>query len=174
MDLQFYAFALAPLGLLSFFTKELRKGTSMGIAPLVAMGAIAAAKGIGSWLKGRGADKKAKIEAENQGKMNAWKNKFDTANWDVEKKSYYTGRDRSRSMRKQLQAAMMNNPKYGLDKLFPGFAQYQTGVPTTANPYATAGPAPALAAATGGALANVGGGIADAAGTFGSMYAAKG
>lgn len=142
--------------------------------PLAVPIAIGAAKMIGGLLKGRGADKKAKIEAENQGKMNAWKNKFDTANWDVEKKSYYQGRDRSRSMRKQLQAAMMSNPKYGLDKLFPGFAQYQTGVPTTANPYATAGPAPALAAATGGALSNLGGAAADAAGTVASMYAARG
>jgi hypothetical protein len=157
---------LTILGLASFFDRGLRSTRNpsavCGIIPLV-LGGMAAAKGLGSLFGSLSADKKAKAEAKNQNAMNAWKNKFDTANWDVEKKSYYTGRDRSRSLRGQLTAAIMNNPKYGLDKLFPGFAQYRSAVDTTANPYATAGPPPEMQAVKGGLGAALGGGLAGAA-----------
>jgi hypothetical protein len=157
---------VAILGLASFFDRGLRSTRNAsavcGIIPLVVAG-MAAAKGLGSFFGSRAADKKAKAQAANQNAMNKWKGKFDTANWDVEKKSYYTGRDRSRSLRGQLQAAIMNNPKYGLDKLFPGFANYRTQVDQTANPYATAGPAPTMQAVEGGMGAAIGGGLAGAA-----------
>jgi hypothetical protein len=138
--------------------------------PLLAMGAMAAAKGLGSFLKGRGEDKKAKAQAEAQNAANAWKHKFDTSNWDVEKKQYYGSRDKTRSLRANLFAGLMNNPKYGLDKIFPGLAQYKTQADTTANPYATAGAPPKVAAATAGGWANLGAGLAEGASQLASNY----
>lgn len=155
-------------------------------APLV-IGGILAAKGISSFMKGRGADQKAKAEASNQNAMNKWKHKFDTSNWGVEKKSYYRGRDRSRSMRNQLVAALMKNPKYGLSKLFPGFANFSqqwtggqpagtdlTPAQSTANPYDVAGAPPEMQAATAGTLGNIAAGIGGAADTAASMYTGGG
>lgn len=157
---------VAVIGLASFFDKGLRSTRNpsavCGIIPAVIAG-MAAAKGIGSFFKSRAEDKKAKANAANQNAMNAWKSKFDTANWDVEKKSYYGSRDKTRSLRSNLFAGLMNNPKYGLDKIFPGLAQYKTTADVTANPYATAGPAPTMQAATGGLGAAIGGGLAGAA-----------
>ena len=145
--------------------------------PLAVMGGLMAAKGIGSFLGGRGRDKAAKAQAANQNAMNKWKHKFDSSNWGAEKKPYYRSRDRSRSLRNQLMASLMKNPKYGLDKLFPGFANFSkqwtggqpagadlTPAQSTANPYEVAGAPPEMQAAQGGALANIGAGVGGAAG----------
>lgn len=156
---------LAVVGLASFFDRTLRRSRPEAVCGIIpaAMAGMAVAKGLGSFFGSRAADKKAKAQAANQNAMNKWKSKFDTANWDVEKKAYYGSRDKTRSLRANIFAGLMNNSKYGLDKIFPGLAQYQTAPTTTANPYATAGPPPVMQAVEGGLGAALGGGLAGAA-----------
>lgn len=160
-----YFGVIAAIGLASFFDRALRRSRPeavCGIVPLV-LGGMALAKGVSSFMGSRSADKKAKAEAANQNATNKWKSKFDTANWNVEKKSYYGSRDKTRSLRNNLFAGLMNNPKYGLDKIFPGLAQYKQTADQTANPYATAGPPPTLQAVQGGMGAALGAGLGGAA-----------
>jgi hypothetical protein len=144
--------------------------------------AIGAGKAISSFFKGRGADSKAKAGARNQNKMNKYKHKFGKANWDTEKKSYYRGRDRSRSLRNQIMAGLMKNPAYGLDKLFPGFANFskewvgqgkgmdQTPQQYTQNTFDVAGPPPELEAATAGTFNNAAGALGAGVAAGGSAY----
>lgn len=151
--------------------------------PIAIPAAIGAGKALAGFFGGRGEDKKARAQTRNQNKMNKYKHKFGRANWDTEKKSYYRGRDRSRSLRNQILAGLMKNPAYGLSKLFPGFANFsqewvgagkgldQTPSQHTRNPFEVAGPPPALEAAQAGTFNNVMGGLGKgiAAGTAAYM-----
>lgn len=127
--------------------------------PMLAIGGLAAAKGISGWLRSRGKDKGAQTQADNQNKMNAWNYKKDEASWRGERGWQQKKRGRSHAFRSQLLAAIMGNAKYGMAKLFPGFAQLQKkyeGPQGVVNPYEAAGAPPKMEAAKGGVGAALG------------------
>jgi len=158
--------ALGAIG--SLFDRTLRRSRPEGvalIAPAVVMGGMALAKGLGSLFGSCGKDKAAKTQAENQNAANQWKYKLDKSTYSTEKVPTLKRAQRSSAFRRQLQASIMNNPKYGLAALFPGFAQLQQSFAPKdiVNPYDVAGAPPKAAAATMGTLGNVGAGLAGAA-----------
>jgi hypothetical protein len=139
------------------------------------MGGLAAAKGLAGFFGSRGRDKAAKAEARNRNKMNRYQHKFKSSEWEGERGWQQRKRGRSHSYRSQFLAALMGNPKYGLSKLFPGFAQLQkqytpgdkaAGV---INPHEAAGPPPELEAAQGGVGAGLAAGIGGAADVAGQV-----
>jgi hypothetical protein len=126
-----------------------------------------AAKGLGSFFGARGKDKAAEAQAKNANATNKWNWKRDKAHWQGERGWQHKKRGRSHAFRSQLLAGLMANPKYGLDKLFPGFAQLQQKYTPdkVINPYEAAGAPPQMVAAKGGLMGQLGaaaGGAADA------------
>ena len=140
--------------------------------PLVAMGGLMAAKGLAGFFGSRGKDKAAKAEASNTNKMNKWNWRRKSAEWGGERGWQQKKRGRSHAFRSQLLAAIMGNSKYGMSKLFPGFApmkQKYSGPEGVVNPYEAAGAPPELEAAQGGVGAGLAAGIGGAAETAGQL-----
>jgi hypothetical protein len=135
------------------------------------MGGLAAAKGLAGFFGSRGRDKAAKADARNRNKMNRYQHRFKESEWSGERGWQQKKRGRSHSYRSQFLAALMGNPKYGLSKLFPGFAQLQKQYTPEAvvNPHTAAGPPPELEAAQGGAGAGIAAGVGGAADVVGQM-----
>jgi hypothetical protein len=139
--------------------------------PLLAMGGLMAAKGLSGFFGARGKDKAAKAEATNANRMNRWKHKKESAKWSGERGWQHKKRGRSHAFRQQLLAAIMGNSKYGLSKLFPGFAQLKKQYTPEAvvNPYEVAGAPPKLEAVQGGLGAGAAAAIGGAADVAGKM-----
>lgn len=145
----------AVVALASLFDRTLRRSRPQGVAgfgPLAVMGAMAAAKGLGGLFGSLGKDKAAKAGAKNQNAQNEWKYKLDKQTYSTEKVPTLKRAQRSSALRRQLQAAIMSNPKYGLANILPGFAQMQQqfAPKDIVNPYDAAGAPPKVTAATGG------------------------
>jgi hypothetical protein len=135
-----------------------------GIGTAIGAGAGALIGGIGGWLKGRGKDKMAEADARNKNAQNKWKYDFKKSDWAGERGWQRKKRGRSHAFRSQLLAAIMGNSKYGMSKLFPGFAQLQQSYQPekVVNPYEAAGAPPELEAVKGGTGAAIGAGLGGA------------
>lgn len=140
----------------------------MAIPMAVAL-APAVLKGIGSIFGGIGKAKAAKAEAKAKDAANAWKYKLDKGSYETEKMPYYNQRNRTRSLRSQLAAAIAGTEKYGLNKLLPGYfnLQQQYTENKAVNPYEAAGAPPPGA----GGAGSTWGAIGDAAAGVGSAVA---
>lgn len=144
--------------------------------PLLAMGLMAGAKGLGSILGSSAKNKAAKAEAKNQTAANKWKAKLDSATYGNEKLPGLQKGAKTRSLRNQIAASIAKNSKYGLDKLLPGYFQQQQEYSPAykiVNPYEVAGPPPATTAATGGFLGTAGAALGSAAEGAAQGYAMK-
>lgn len=132
----------------------------------IAGGLVGAAGGA---LNTRAANKNAKIDAKNQNAANAWQHKLDVAQFNTREKSGLEKTGRGNSFRRQIAAAIANNPKYGLQNLLPGFfKQEQAYTPTPViNPYEAAGAPPEMQAQKqsmlGGILSGAAGGAVQGA-----------
>ena len=148
------------MGFGSFLKKAIgAAGSSTGLGIL---GGVAG--GLGSFMQGRAADKAAKADAANQNASNKWKYTLDRATYGTEKVPTLKRAQRSSALRRQLQAAIMSNPKYGLSTLLPGFAQLQQSYAPKdiVNPYDAAGAPPEMKATTMGFGGNLLSGLAGA------------
>lgn len=121
-------------------------------------------------LSARNEGKASKAEAANVNATNRYRHGLDRATYETENMPSLKKRDRSNAFRKQIAAALANNPKYGMARLFPGFFQQekQYAGDTTTNPFAVAGPPPEMQAVGGGGFSGaltgaLGGGLKGAA-----------
>lgn len=143
--------------------------------PLAAMGGLMAAKGLAGFFGSRGKDKAAKADARNRNLMNRYQHKLKSSEWEGERGWQQRKRGRSSAYRSQFLAAIMNNPKYGLAKLFPGFAKLQGQYDASdkaagvINPHEAAGPPPEMEAVQGGVGAGLAAGIGGAAEAAGQV-----
>lgn len=164
-------FAILPLGLASFFSRrELRRGTCMGIVPLVAAGlAGGAAKLLGGLFGGRGQAKAAQAAADNANAENTWKAKLSGATYGTERMPYYKQGSKMRGWRDAFMRGVMRNKNNGLSKLFGGWDEgkgtaFNAGqdVASVSNPYDVAGAPPKLKAVSGGWQSTLGGALSGA------------
>lgn len=137
----------------------------MGLPLIAGIGAGIGA--LGGLLGKRGADKAAKTEAQNQSKANAWQNKLNSAQYETEQMPYRKQGAKTRSLRNQVAAGLVNASSSGLAKLFPNYFNLQQSYTKPAydvqNPYQAAGPPPAMAPATTGWAGALGGALGGAA-----------
>jgi hypothetical protein len=128
----------------------------------IAGGVLGAAGGA---LGASAANKASKVDTRNQTASNRWQHKLDTATYGTERMPGLKKAARTGTFRKQIAAAIANNPKYGLQNLLPGYFNLDKGytAPTVVNPYEAAGAPPEMQAAKTSVLGGLLGGAAKGA-----------
>jgi len=125
-----------------------------------------AAGALGGLFGAMGANKKAKIEAENQNKQRGWEHKLNAANYGETDQWRNRKRNRTSGVRESLMKGILRHGGNGLSKILGGFggagskiAYDEAAVPQARNIYDVAGAPPELKAATGGWQSLLGGAI---------------
>jgi hypothetical protein len=141
-----------------------------GISKLTGIGMVGGA--LGGVFGALGANKKAKIAAENQNKSSAWEHALNKANYGQTDLVRNSKRNRSAAIREALFKGITRAGSSGLSKILGGFGgttgsrigYNEAGVPQAVNVYDQAGAPPKLKAETGGWQSVVGGGLKGAFG----------
>lgn len=135
--------------------------------PLLVAGIGAGLGALGGLFGKKSADANAKTEAANQNKSNAWQHKLNSAQYETEQMPYRRQGAKTRSLRNQMAAGLVNASSSGLAKLFPGYFNLQQNYDQPAyavqNPYAAAGAPPQMAAQKSGWSGYLGGALGGAA-----------
>jgi hypothetical protein len=136
-----------------------------GVAKLNPIGMVGGA--LGGVFGALGANKKAKIAAENENKNRKWENALNRANYGQTDQVRNAKRNRSAGIRESLFKGLVRTKSHGLDKILGGFGgttgskinYNEANVPQATNVYDEAGPVPTMKAETGGWQSVVGGGL---------------
>ena len=134
-----------------------------GISKLTGIGMVGGA--LGGVFGALGANKKAKIAAENQNKSSAWEHALNKANYGQTDLWKNNKRNRSQSMRESLVRGITRNAGNGLRGILGGMGGAgkigfnEAGVPQAQNVYDVAGAPPKLKAETGGWASVLGGAL---------------
>lgn len=128
----------------------------------IAGGVLGAAGGA---LGASAANKQSKTDTANQNATNRWTHSLNQATYGTEKMPGLKKAARTGGFRRQIAAAIANNPKYGLQNLLPGYFNLEKShvAPTVVNPYEASGAPPELKAAKTSVLGGLFGGAAKGA-----------